>query len=531
MRTIRLAGAALLPWMATATAFGTVDVPVPVRLAMFGLPENLSPPAVRLGDECFLPLEHARKAGWKVELSGEKATVTVGGTRVAAFCRKISQQNCLPVRSIAETAGGLTEWTGDTSLVVCSRIKRIEVENASILVEGTLPVRAQFLLLESPRRLVLDVSPAKLDRAKPPTTSGSFRYSQFDSSTVRVVAELDDEPSLVKPVTGERTAKVFWRGAKSVKVSKIDFASQPPPEPFKIGGLLLTVDTPELAIVQIPVSGAANWRFSAKRDGNGVYWIDFPSAESLEDSNPREIVGSAVRSARVLPRQGGGYTLRVETAGPMGVRVGVVGPNLEVRFTKPRGAGGTLAGKTIVLDAGHGGRDAGAVGRFGEQEIREKDLTLAITKRIASILEAEGTTVVMTREEDTYVELYSRPELANSCNADLFISIHINSNTVVNSKSGTFTYFHMDVPDSRLLADCIQAEIARVSGLPDNGSRSDRTLYDTGLAVLRASVMPAVLVEIAYINHEGDVRRLLDEAFQQAVAEAVVKGLREYIGG
>lgn len=530
MRTIRFVGAVLLPWMAVA-ANGKVDVPVPVRLAMFGLPENLSPPAVRLGDECYLPLEHAKKAGWKVSLSGEKATVTVAGTRVAAFCRKISQQNCLPVRSIAESAGGWTEWTGETSLVVCSRIKEIEVETGSIRVEGTLPMRAQFLLLESPRRLALDVSPAKLDKANPPKTSGSLRFSQFDSSTVRVVAELDAQPSLIKPVIGERTAKVFWRGAKSTKVSKVDFSSQPPPETFKVGGLLLCVDTPELAVLQIPVSGAAGWRFSAKRDGNGVYWIDFPSAESLDDSNPREIMGSAVKAARVLPRQGGGYTLQVKTEAPMGVRVGVVGKHLEVRFTKPRGAGGTLAGKTIVLDAGHGGRDSGAVGRFGDQEVREKDLTLAITKRIASILEAEGSTVVMTREEDTFVELYSRPELANSCNADFFISIHINSNTIVNSRSGTFTYFHMDVPDSRLLADCIQAEIARISGLPDNGTRSDRTLYDTGLAVLRAPAMPAVLVEVAYINHESDVRKLLDEAFQQAVAEAVVRGLREYIGG
>src|SRR5262249_47191768 len=148
-----------------------------------------------------------------------------------------------------------------------------------------------------------------------------------------------------------------------------------------------------------------------------------------------------------------------------------------------------------------------------------KDITLPIARLVASKLSDEGCTVLLTRDDDTFVPLPDRPGVANGSAADFFVSVHINSNGVDESRSGTTTYFHFDDPDCKLLAECIQAEIAKISGLPDNGVASDRTVAKTkGFAVLRGSEMPAVLVEVAYINNSKDRSLLLKDEFRQKIA-------------
>ncbi|MCS7065646.1 MAG: N-acetylmuramoyl-L-alanine amidase, partial [Fimbriimonadales bacterium] len=88
-----------------------------------------------------------------------------------------------------------------------------------------------------------------------------------------------------------------------------------------------------------------------------------------------------------------------------------------------------------------------------------------------------------------------------------------------------------DDADSRALGQAILNEIVKVSGLPSRGVRSDTTLYQSGLAVLRTSQMPAVLIEVGYLNHSYDRKKLLDPKFQDAVADAIVRGLKAYVEG
>jgi N-acetylmuramoyl-L-alanine amidase len=109
--------------------------------------------------------------------------------------------------------------------------------------------------------------------------------------------------------------------------------------------------------------------------------------------------------------------------------------------------------------------------------------------------------------------------------------VHINSNTVANSQSGSFVYYHGGDADSKLLADLISEEIGKVSELKSHGSRSDRTVAkQSGFAVLRGSTMPGVLVEVAYINNATDRKYLQSAEFQRKIANAIVKGIKAYIG-
>jgi N-acetylmuramoyl-L-alanine amidase len=184
-----------------------------------------------------------------------------------------------------------------------------------------------------------------------------------------------------------------------------------------------------------------------------------------------------------------------------------------------------------VIDPGHGGNQAGARFREGNRIVYEKDITLAIGLKVAERLAKLGASVIMTRAEDTSIGLYERTAMANQAGAHFFISIHCDSNPRPNSASGTTIYYHRDDADSRALGQAILNEIVKVSGLPSKGVRSDTMLYQSGLAVLRTSQMPAVLIEVGYLNHYRDRQKLLDPQFQDAVAAAIVRGLKAYVEG
>ncbi len=185
---------------------------------------------------------------------------------------------------------------------------------------------------------------------------------------------------------------------------------------------------------------------------------------------------------------------------------------------------GPLRGTTVVIDPGHGGSSPGARG-FG---MLEKDLTLDISLRLHRLLLSAGVNSVLTREDDRFVALDARPQIANRLGADMFISIHINSTGGRRTWSGTQTYYHMNNATSRALAKAVQSALVETLNLPDRGVRSDRTLYRTGLAVLRYAQVPAILVEVAYINHPGDAALLAQPEFRQKVAEALFEGIRRF---
>jgi N-acetylmuramoyl-L-alanine amidase len=136
----------------------------------------------------------------------------------------------------------------------------------------------------------------------------------------------------------------------------------------------------------------------------------------------------------------------------------------------------------------------------------------------------------MTRNTDVFLPLAERPAIANRNNAHLFVSVHINSSAVANKNSGTITFYHRQDPIGQLLAEAIHRELVKVSALPNIGVWSDSRIYRTGFAVLRGAKMPGVLLELGFINNEKDRERMKTPQFQKASAEAVVRGIRKFLG-
>ncbi len=173
----------------------------------------------------------------------------------------------------------------------------------------------------------------------------------------------------------------------------------------------------------------------------------------------------------------------------------------------------------IVLDAGHGGHDPGAVANA----LKEKDLTLTITKHIGRMLsEYEGVEVFYTRTDDRFLELEERAEIANRLNADFFCSVHINSG------GGTgFESFIFNNPDAKTIVyqNVIHAEIMKAIG-----NVKDRGKKRANYAVLRETKMPAILTENLFIDNPNDAAKLKSEQFLLQIAYGHVNGLAKAFG-
>ncbi|SDF70114.1 N-acetylmuramoyl-L-alanine amidase [Sporolituus thermophilus DSM 23256] len=186
-----------------------------------------------------------------------------------------------------------------------------------------------------------------------------------------------------------------------------------------------------------------------------------------------------------------------------------------------------LKNKVIAIDPGHGGSDPGAIGLGKSQE---KVITLAVAKQVQALLEKAGAKVIMTRQDDRDVfgpnataveELKARTSIANNRKADVFISIHINSFTN-SAAGGTSTYYYQKTPYDMLLAQNLQSALLQAGGLYDRGANP------ANFYVIKRTVMPATLVELAFISNPEEEKLLNTPQFQQKMAQGIVQGLDRF---
>ena len=170
---------------------------------------------------------------------------------------------------------------------------------------------------------------------------------------------------------------------------------------------------------------------------------------------------------------------------------------------------------TIVIDAGHGGADPGAVFE-GRQE---KDDTLRLALAVGKILEENGQNVIYTRTTDVYQTPFQKATIGNEARADFFVSIHRNSSPVAGQYSGVETLVYERSGIKEEMAENINRE------LEETGFENLGVKERPGLVVLRRTKMPAVLVEAGFINN-GEDNRIFDENFEK-VAQAIVCFLRK----
>jgi len=219
---------------------------------------------------------------------------------------------------------------------------------------------------------------------------------------------------------------------------------------------------------------------------------------------------------------------------------------------------------TIALDPGHGGEDPGAVGRSGSLE---KNVTLSIARRLKAKIDAEPSMrSVLTRDDDIFIPLHQRVQKARRVQADLFVSIHADafvkptargSSVFVLSENGASSSAARWLAQRENAADLIGGvnvgvkdpylartllDLSQTATLNDSLKLaksvlghigSINTLHkgqveQAGFAVLKAPDIPSILVETAFISNPDEERRLVDEAYQDQMAEAILKGIRQY---
>jgi N-acetylmuramoyl-L-alanine amidase len=216
--------------------------------------------------------------------------------------------------------------------------------------------------------------------------------------------------------------------------------------------------------------------------------------------------------------------------------------------------------RRVVIDAGHGGHDSGAIGPGGT---REKDVSLALAHRVGELLTAAGMNVLLTRDDDTFVRLEDRARIANEARGDLFVSIHCNSaptpvyrgieTYTLNTSSDRYSIrlaarensssergisdlqfiladlaTKANTEESQRLATAVQKSVignlrARYKSVHDLGTK-EALFY-----VLLGAKMPAILVETSFLSNPEEEKRLASRGYQEDVAQAIATGVQDFL--
>jgi N-acetylmuramoyl-L-alanine amidase len=182
--------------------------------------------------------------------------------------------------------------------------------------------------------------------------------------------------------------------------------------------------------------------------------------------------------------------------------------------------------KLVVIDPGHGGKDPGSRAiRDGVVILNEKEVNLDVAHRLNRMLQEAGVSTYMLRKDDTYITLYGRPELANAANAYLYISIH-NNYSDNPSANGVETFYYSKENEcdygiySEDLAKMIQKEMVKSLGLFDRGAKSE-----PAYAVLNKTVMPAIIIEGAFLSNDENLELMMTDEFRELYALSAAKSI------
>lgn len=189
----------------------------------------------------------------------------------------------------------------------------------------------------------------------------------------------------------------------------------------------------------------------------------------------------------------------------------------------------SLKGAVVVLDAGHGGADPGAVGILG---LNEKTVNLKLVMKLKELLQNDQAKVILTRSGDfelapdgssAYDELKARVDIGYLENATIFISVHNNAMPDIEDArvaTGTYTYFYRNM--SMSLAECITKELSQVN------NENKAAYINRSFHVIRQTYMPSVLIEVTFISNPNEEKKLLDENYINSSAEAVFNGIKNF---
>lgn len=417
----------------------------------------------------------------------------------------------------------------DLTLQTNYYIDNINIKNGTIHITGTgaLTVTKPFGL-SNPNRTVYDVPNAVVNTAIrnkefPISQNESIKIGQFDRETARIVITSQKSANYIPVIYPDAQRLVF-----------IDKTSSNTGQLFSIKSSLNSIYD--------EITDTKNHSVKLIFSKPVIYGIDRTNSMldfylyNIENSQNFNLKSSLLfDGAKLTDLKGGGVKISIplEKDDEADVQAGVDGKTLRLKIKcerkeiikpdepviKPQPVVQPVkkadAKKIIVIDPGHGGSDCGAI-RNG---IYEKNITLDISQRVATLLEKKGYVVYMTRETDATVSLQDRVDISEDISPEIFVSIHVNSSNN-ESPNGIETHYYKD--NSLTLAKTVHASML------NHITANNRGLFKSKFYVINHTTAPAILVEIGFLSNPTERAQLVSESRKQATAKAIAEGIDDY---
>lgn len=387
-----------------------------------------------------------------------------------------------------------------------------EGERKTLVLAATSRPDFETMTLQSPDRIVVDIINSRLGNMKDDSVViardgiRSIRYSQFETDTVRAVVELD-HALLYNVEVNDKGLEVFIDGSPLQSIVYTGTG-------WKTG--TLSIDTKQKV------------KYSLGYDSDRkTVTVKIPDKDAYIEEGEVYInngVIDRITSIPYDPSEKAGYIIvhlkeeaRYKSISPEETREIVLELSAVPSLYKD-----TL----IVIDPGHGGADPGA----NHGGVKEKDINIDVSHRLRTLLEGMGFRTLMIREDDSFVDLYERADIANAAKGDLYISVHSNAHETNSSICGVETLYYpsqkskLDNRDNYTLANIIQQELLRELKTVDRG-----LIPREGLVVTRETKMPAVIAELGFLTNSQERALLSTENYRQRCASALANGIMRYV--
>jgi N-acetylmuramoyl-L-alanine amidase len=398
-----------------------------------------------------------------------------------------------------------------------SEITDLEFAAGSFSFASSSALNPELFLLETPPRLVMNLYHVNrgsgiLDKIEVNNSLiKSLRTARFNEQTVRIVADLEE-------LTGYDWVEEEKDGIYYYTVNlKNKFAE------------IKTRDNSDYQYLNILMDSKAEYEVKKFNYPHRIV-VDFKNTlNNIDDFDSIE-KSSLIKSIRSSNYQLEGeevtrlvfelndyYSHQVESYQDQhGIKIALAKEYLNQEMEEKR----EFEKRLIVVDAGHGGFDPGAIGASG---LEEKVPNLAIAREIARQLTDKNHEVLLTRNSDRFHSLQQRVKFANNHNADLFVSIHANSFNNPQT-GGVETYYNQNEDNqNRFLAEKIHDKLGRGLKIYDRG------IKESNFYVIKYTKMPSALVEVAFLSNLKEERMLKTKNFQQQAASLITEGILDYL--
>ncbi|MBO8170510.1 MAG: N-acetylmuramoyl-L-alanine amidase [Bacillaceae bacterium] len=443
-------------------------------------------------------------------------------SKKSGVVKQIDFKTVVPLRSLEDLTEGSVETDLKKREIHIERLRNVEgitvEDGVTVSIQTSAPVKPIDFTLVGPHRIVLDIpasvlseefldSLGELEELKTDSDNSDIETGTKEEDSEQANDEMDSED----PEEPDQSEQVEENYEGQAGTGSTDEEDQKPASGIFVLPLPWEEEGPSNTEVKDTDSSSEEDKdvVDPEVKEQGVH-------EILDNLSPEEVIEKypAIREIRFSQFEESPYIVRVVLELNRKSNYQIVsdenGLQIKLDPLPPK------LGYLIVVDAGHGGKDPGAQGVSGNVE---KDFNLDVAQRLVKLLKQyKEFQVVATRQDDTFLTLDERVQIANDMNADLFISIHANAYRP--TSRGTETYYYHQ--RSKNLAHVIHRHLLNATGFPD------RKVQTAPFYVIKHTDMPAVLTETGFMTNQYENQMMLKPEFRQKVAESLAAGIRDY---